>query len=108
MFDPKKPVATRDGRKARILATDLANSNYPIAAVVADEDGEEYVVSYTADGCLYHRGEKSEDDLMNVPEKRTVWLGIYEGDKVMAFKDKYDAEFNNYQRLKLIPVEYEV
>ena len=48
-FDPTKPVQTRDGRKARIICTDLNNPAFRIVAVI-DHPGGEYVETYYSNG----------------------------------------------------------
>jgi len=42
-FDPTKPVQTRDGRKARILYTDI-KSGYPIVALTTEPGGVEIML----------------------------------------------------------------
>jgi hypothetical protein len=72
-FCPNKPVQTRDGRKARIIATD-AKGAYPIIALIYVA-GDESVRSYCSDGRRWI-DEDSDDDLINVPERRTVDLTV--------------------------------
>lgn len=69
MFDPTKPVQTRDGRKATILCTDLDNPNYPIGARHSDSNGMETVNTFTANG-NYRKNDRSSVDLVNIPERR--------------------------------------
>jgi len=82
-LDPTKPVQTRNGRKARIICVDRegknASSKYPIIALVKASDGSEELRSYTVDGFHFFTDEKeeSENDLVNVPEERTVWVNVY-------------------------------
>lgn len=79
-FDPKWPHGhtTRDGRKARILATDL-KGDYPIVAAIADSDGDEWIVRSDATGrTLYGRANR----LINAPApKRKVrvrgWIKVF-------------------------------
>ena len=77
MFDPSKPVQTRGGRPARILATDLAGI-FPIAAAVMhnyQSDEWEQVRRFSA----YGKADVGEGDLINIPEERelNVWLNVY-------------------------------
>jgi hypothetical protein len=73
-LDITQPVQTRDGRKARIICHD-ANSDEAIIALVADEGGIEHALSYYLDGRWVLRRE-SGADLINVPQKHTVWAVI--------------------------------
>lgn len=68
-----KPVCTRDGRKARIISCSLRNKNFPIAAIVEDE--EENVYQFEANGVCDEHDENL--DLMMLPEKRSGWVNVY-------------------------------
>ena len=70
-----KPVCTRDGRKARIISCSLRNKNFPIAAIVEDEDEEENVYQFEANGVCDEHDENL--DLMMLPEKRSGWVNVY-------------------------------
>lgn len=76
-FDPNKPVQTRDGCKARILCTDRNMPGYPIIALHYAH-GFEHVFSHKADGRLNSSREMKED-LVNVPERKTVYVNMYAG-----------------------------
>lgn len=70
-----KPVCTRDGRKARIISCSLRNKNFPIAAIVEDE--EENVYQFEANGVCDEHDENL--DLMMLPEKKEGWVNVYKG-----------------------------
>lgn len=81
VFDPTKPVETRDGRKARILTAEK-KGKYPILALVDNEDEEE-VHLFSAKGLWEIGGKRqSEYDLVNVPEKHSSkkWVNCYPDD----------------------------
>lgn len=92
MFDPTKPVQTRDGRKATILVTDLMGP-YPIAARVAISDKQEEVCTYHDNG---QRLTWSENliDLVNIKVKKEAWINIYsdEGAHVIRHPDEEFAK----------------
>lgn len=78
-FDPTKPVETRDGRKARILATDK-KGKYPIVALIMESSsGMEEVHLFSAKGIWNIEGTASSYDLVNVPEKFRYkkWVNFY-------------------------------
>lgn len=72
--NPSKEVVTRDGRKVRIVCTDV-KSIKPILALVSYDEGE--VPS------LYDKNGKNNssfclsNDLFFVPEKKEGWVNIY-------------------------------
>jgi hypothetical protein len=66
-----KPVQTRSGQKARIVATDCKHNIYPVIALVERTPGREEPYSYTVDG-QYIGGEESGLDLVNAPEQHEV------------------------------------
>ena len=87
-----KPVCTRDGRRARIICFDRKfyhdGYNYPIVAMVNDNDNDnELVHAYTQDGLLVGNKE-GELDLMMLPEKRSGWVNVY---KERCYESKKEA-----------------
>lgn len=63
-FDPTKPVQTRDGRKARIICTDLKDTK-PLVVLVARENGIEDIQTYTMEGKFFCIGDDPRD-LINI------------------------------------------
>lgn len=74
VFDPLKPVQTRDGRKVRILTTDRRNLDYPIVALLGDGDS---IAMFTREGCVFRSGNHTGSDLINVPEPVVTYVNIY-------------------------------
>ena len=77
-----KPVCTRDGRKARIIAFDrklfYRKVSYPILALVECSDGKDDVCAYNEKGkVLIEDGAEYKDDLMMLPEKKSGWVNVY-------------------------------
>ena len=77
-FDPTKPVQTHDGRKARILATNI-NGQFNTVVVVTEPGGEEYVYRCLANG-RFKTTREVPIDLINIPEKITHFLNVYPDD----------------------------
>ena len=69
MFDPKKPLQTRNGYPVRILCDDF-KGRFPILAAYTFA-GREYLRYYTLDG----KGNGTMNDLVNVKEVR--WVNLY-------------------------------
>lgn len=66
-----KPVCTRDGRKARIICFDVKSDNYPILALIEDEDSILGTpVIYTNKGRFYNDGTIHNLDLVMLSVKR--------------------------------------
>ena len=77
-LDLTKPVQTRDGRLVKIDRTDLKNEK-PIAGVVTNNDGCEYVTQWFSSGRRYASCE-SALDLINVPPKPVkYYINVYRG-----------------------------
>lgn len=76
-LDFNRPITTRDGRNVRILCTDL-NGQYPIAAHVEESIGHWVLKAYPLDGQRPGVNPGNALDLVNVPEKREVWVNIYD------------------------------
>lgn len=76
-LDLTKPVQTRDGRPARILATDVRHAIYPVVAVVTHPDGGEAIIVATREGHYFSDySHPSHLDLMNVPETKVLELWV--------------------------------
>lgn len=74
IFDPTKPVQTRDGRKARIICTDKQGS-FPIVALILNKTHEALIVYYTDGSSRDSLG--AAIDLVNVPVKTSTWENVY-------------------------------
>jgi len=78
-IDFTKPVQTRDGRKARVICTDVNSKLHAVVAVIGvnvNYPGEEIVVSYTSDGNFGM--SETPLDLVNVPERTSYWVNEYD------------------------------
>lgn len=83
MFDPTKPVQTRDGRKARIICTDLNSPDGCIVALVESSDRynptDERVKVYYSDGKWVRNSHTSMlVDLVNISMKTSTWQNVYD------------------------------
>lgn len=90
MFDPTKPVQTRDGRKARIVATDVRRSNSVdqlmiLALITSPDTVYEYEGYRHQDGTYPH--VKPHLDLVNIPVKSSTWQNVYEIGAVASMHD---------------------
>ncbi len=119
-FDPTKPVQTRDGRKARILCTDFKDVWPIVAAVTTNTDIE--VIRYYREGGLVARncGPMSAmsaltdslldpDDLINIPERTSLWFNLYEPDLICGgYQSKDICNLRNKaSRLTVLEIVYE-
>lgn len=74
-FDPTKPVQTRDGRKARIVSTDvLRDDGRVILALITIRPGHETPYVLQSDGRGHSAGEVPYD-LVNIPNKK--WFNVF-------------------------------
>lgn len=107
-IDVSKPVETREGHPARIIASDV-KTEYPIIAVVKISEHKEVVRAYSKDGTFLMDGSPSKADLVNVPEKLTFygWLNVGtrgHEDGVFSTRDRADA-FAKPDRIACLPLE---
>ena len=76
--NPNRKVVTRDGRSVRIICTNRLDDNYPVIALVNNEDSEK-CYSYTEFGKFNgYQTLDCELDLFFAPEKREGWTNVYE------------------------------
>ena len=111
MIDCNKPVQTRDGRKVRILCTDM-KARDSVAGVITDTDGEDTVDAWQADGHYNISTDASNSDLINVPDTRVVWVNMYPRTKMFKIEispTKAEADtMSTYEREACVRVEYTV
>lgn len=82
-FDPTKPVATRDGRKARIICTDRKDHAYPIVGLIMDADGNESENVFTTCGHYFSHKDNDPRDLVNIPDRKVTYRTFdWDGDEL--------------------------
>lgn len=90
MIDWDKPVQTRDGREVRIYTR---QGRHETATVVGEicSGGlcPPILTRWCADGSDDHSSRPNENDLVNVPQKHTVWENKY---KSTLYRTKEDAD----------------
>ena len=118
LANPARKIVTRDGRRARIVCTDMRDLNFPIIALIENESGVgEDIVCLTKDGKFYINGS-TDDDLFFVPEKHEGWVNLYKwlGKEYTyhmgnVYNSKAEAENgssnNNYKYVATIRIEWE-
>jgi len=107
MLDLNKPVQTRDGRKARIICTDMKRSDYPIVALT-DRGDYEVCDLFTIDGTCSLSAEPHKNNLINVPEKHTVYINMYPDGREFSYASREEAdECAATNRIACVKVEYE-
>lgn len=87
-FDPNLPVRCRNGEPARILCTDRDDPDYPIVALLGNDEEPDVLTKH---GCFHLHDEESGYDLVNYIPKKTGWINIYSdstaGGRVYESKD---------------------
>lgn len=111
--NPNRPIVTRDGRRASIVCTDGRDVNYPIIALIENEDGKE-VETYTREGTTIACSEYLSD-LFFLPEKKEGWIKVYHGEsryntfvcnRIFATKEEAEKEKNG-DVVAIIKIEWE-
>lgn len=101
-FDRNRPYRARNGGKAEIVAT-LKDGRL----IVLYDDGA-YYTTVMANGRRYD-GDISDRDLINLPEKRNLWVNVYSNGKDNAYPTRELADrLASNDRIACVEVEYEV
>lgn len=82
-----EPVVTRNGSPVRILCTDRVGDQYPIVALIRD-DNYDTIVSYTKEGFI-HLDKEAANDLFMAPKKKDGWINICITED--GYADMYDT-----------------
>lgn len=99
LANPSRKVVTRDGRRVRVICTDMKSTTYPVVALIEnDGSGYEQLITFSKNG-EYAVSESSRNDLFFAPEKHEGWVNLYKwGNKDYAyymgsiFNSKAEAE----------------
>lgn len=111
--NPNQKIVTRDGKKASIVCTDGRDENYPIIALIENEDGKE-VETYTIEGNVI-AGYEYQHDLFFSPEKKEGWIKVYHGEsryntfvcnRIFATKEEAEKQKND-NVVAIIKIEWE-
>lgn len=79
-LDWDKPIQTRDGRPARLIAKDRKHSNYPYVVLVDVGGNSEAIFTYTKEGFYGSTGGVTINDIINAPPKPvkiTRYVNVY-------------------------------
>lgn len=100
-IDFNKPLQVDDGIPVRLLASDL-NGPFPVVVAIAAPDGDDYTCRFDSNGVAVGGFRH----LMNVPEKRTRWLNIYEN-RCCIHESREEADDRKaYDRVACIQITY--
>lgn len=109
------PVCIRDGRKARIICFDRKSKDYPIVALVENQDAEMLQI-YTIDG-KYNKFDQEKSyplDLVMATAIHTGWINVYRtGSRTYLGQSVYENKeeaFENRNRdvyIDTIKIEWE-
>lgn len=101
-FDPTKPVMTRDGRKARILAADVLGED-PIVAAIELTSDKEIVREFGPSG-RYAESKESPLDLVNIPERKERFMNIHAPEDYSIWTSLTDLKEESYKRRSWDPI----
>ena len=88
-----KEYRTRDGRTVEVLKVDMNHADFPIAVVVTNSEGRQFVGTRTRTGRMCISGENRSDLIEVKPRiKQDVWVNVYPNRFFVAHKYKENAE----------------
>lgn len=91
-FDITKPIQTKNGCKARILADDVKGGEELIIALVETTEGVECPFLYNKNGTLFATGN-SKYDLINIHEEITLYTNVYRRKSPYSCNSSYAASY---------------
>ena len=118
LANPSRKVVTRDGRRVRVICTDMKNTTYPVVALIENcSSGFEQVITFSKNG-EYEVNESHNLDLFFAPEKHEGWINIRRSDsngyyigqnKLYNSKEEADevAKLNDSTFIKTLKIEWE-
>lgn len=107
MIDFTKPVQTKDGREVVIHTTKGVSTQYPIVGEYRTWDGRWLREAWTSSGTYGMSGKETIMDLINVPEKRVMYVNVYDPAIWGCHNSREDADQKALEgRLACVRVEY--
>lgn len=100
LANPSIKVVTRDGRRVRVICTDMKSTTYPVVALIENGSGYEQLTTFSKNG-EYAVNESSRSDLFFAAEKHEGWVNIYKSkydgyELSQVYQRKEDAETEKY------------
>ena len=97
LANPSRKVVTRDGRRVRVICTDMKSTTYPVVVLIENGSGYEQLYTFSKNG-EYAVNESSRSDLFFAsPKKHEGWLNIYHSESGFylrgnPYKSKEEAD----------------
>lgn len=90
LANPSQKVMTRDGRKARIVCTDMKNAQ-PILALITEGNRED-IRFYFQNGVWCNDFPNHKLDLVFVPIKKKGWINIFRYKTELYIGDVFETK----------------
>ena len=104
MTDFTKPVQTRSELPVTIISTE-GRGKHSVIGYVGEQD---CLTHWLSDGSYSHVS-KHEHDLINVPEKRVMYVNVFSDDYSYSYATRKEADEDDYvgnSRIACIRIEY--
>ena len=90
LANPSQKIMTRDGRKARIVCTDVKNKQ-PVLALVTEGDRED-IHFYYQNGVWCNDFPNHKLDLVFAPTKKKGWINIFRCKTYLYIGDVFETK----------------
>ena len=90
LANPSQKVMTRDGRKARIVCTDMKNKQ-PVLALITEGNRED-IHFYSQNGVWCNDFPNHKLDLVFAPTKKKGWINIFRCKTYLYIGDVFETK----------------
>lgn len=90
LANPSQKIMTRDGRKARIVCTDMKNKQ-PILALITEGDRED-IHFYSQNGVWCNDYPNHKFDLVFAPAEKKGWINIFRCKTELYIGDVFETK----------------
>ena len=105
LANPSRKVVTRNGRRVRIICTDMKSTTYPVVALIENGSGYEQLITFSKNG-EYAVNESSRSDLFFAPETHEGWINVYRNNDGHTYAGAvYDSK-EDAEKRKIIDENY--
>ena len=99
LANPSQKIMTRDGRKARIVCTDMKNKQ-PILALITEGNRED-IRFYSQNGVWCNDFPNHKLDLVFAPAKKKGWINIFRCKTELYIGDVFETKEEDEKMGKL-------
>lgn len=95
------PIQTRDGRSVRIICYDVKGHDFPIMALIMEEDNKEMPYLFSSTGHINNSIIESRSDLVMASTKKEGWINVYQSEMYLDTTIGFSSDIYKTEELAI-------